>query len=142
MISRYKDIKSYVIYAKNITNSIHFVIIQSPLRCSKQFSLPIWAQLESFSSESDKSGLLHSSSEHSHIGAQLSFLKELDKAKAIRSLNKRSFCVTDIMRPHCMRILEHEKHQVRQYPLSNEQTFSKKVYSSRDQHPEPKIRKM
>ena len=32
------------------------------------------------------------------------------------------------MRPHCMRILEHEKHQVRQYPLSNEQTFSKKVY--------------
>lgn len=66
-------------------------------------------ELESFSSDSDRSELLHSYSEHFHIGAQLSFLKELDKAKAIRSLNKRSFCVTEIMRPHCMKILEQEK---------------------------------
>ena len=89
-------------------------------------------ELESFSSDDGKGELLHSYSEHFHIGAQLSFLKELDKAKAIRSLNKRSFCVTDITRPHCMKILEQEKHVVRQSPLPKEQIFSKKIYSSRD----------
>ena len=89
-------------------------------------------KLESFSSDSDRSELLHSYSEHFHIGAQLSFLKELDKAKAIRSLNKRSFCVTEIMRPHCIKILEQEKHTVRQSTLPKEQIFSKKIYSSRD----------
>ena len=58
--------------------------------------------------------------------------KYQDKAKGIRSLNKHSFCVTEIMRPHCLKILEQEKRQIRQSPLPNEQIFSKKVYSSRD----------
>ena len=89
-------------------------------------------ELESFISDDGKGELLHSYSEHFHIAAQLTFLKELDKAKAIRSLNKRSFCVTEIMRPHCMKILEREKHTVRQSTLSKEQIFSKKIYSSRD----------
>lgn len=118
------------VYIKN-GSTTHHELTELTERATK-YTQSEKMRLESFSSESDKSELLHSYSEHFHIGAQLSFLKELDKAKAIRSLNKRSFCVTDIMRPHCMRILEQEKHQVRQYPLSNEQTFSKKVYSSRD----------
>lgn len=118
------------IYIKN-GSTTHHQLTELTERATK-YTQSEKMELESFSSESNRSELIHSYSEHFHIGAQFSFLKELDKAKAIHSLNKRSFCVTDIMRPHCMRILEQEKHLVRQYPLSNEQTFSKKVYSSRD----------
>ena len=99
-------------------------------------------ELESFSSDDGKGELLHSYNEHFHIAAQLTFLKELDKAKAIRSLNKRSFCVTEIMRPHCMKILEQEKHMVRQSTLTKEQTFSKKITHQETSSPHTKIGKM
>ena len=89
-------------------------------------------ELESFSSDDGKGEILHSYSEHFHIAAQLTFLKELDKAKAIRSLNKRSFCVTEITRPHCMKMLEQEKLYQRHTPIQEEETYSKRIYSSRD----------
>ena len=92
------------VYIKN-GSTTHHELTELTERATKYTQSELM-RLESFSSESDKSELLHSYSEHFHIEAQLNFLKELDKAKAIRSLNKRSFCVTDIMRPHCMRILE------------------------------------
>ena len=121
---------SQTIYVKN--ESIILTQLTTLTTIAAKYIQSEKMELESFSSDDGKGELLHSYSEHFHIAAQLTFLKELDKAKAIRSLNKRSFCVTEIMRPHCMKILEQEKHMIRQSTLTKEQTFSKKIYSSRD----------
>ena len=88
--------------------------------------------LESFSSDEGKGELLRSYSEHFHIGARLDFLKELDKAKGIKSLNKRSFSVTQIMRPHCIKLLDQKQYRDQGLSFQGEQTFSTRIYSSRE----------
>lgn len=121
---------SQTIYVKN--GSIDYYQLTKLTNIASKYIQSENIELESFSSDEGKGELLRSYSEHFHIGARLDFLKELDKAKGIKSLNKRSFSVTQIMRPHCIKLLDQKEYRDQGLSFQGEQTFSTRIYSSRE----------
>lgn len=119
-----------VLYAKQ---TIHFLSSTVPectileyLRKAESFHQSEDSTFECFMEDNGDSGLIHSSSENFHINAAFSYIKELDKAKAIKSLGN-SFCVADITRPYCMALRSNETDQ----PHLGNHTFDKKIFDSR-----------
>ena len=100
---------SQTIYIKN--GSIAVCQLLELMKAATKYCQQEDMEIDSYRSRTGSDELIHAHSEHFHIGARLEFLKELDKAKAIKSLNKRDFNVMQITRPYCIKIHENKPYK-------------------------------